>query len=74
MEPKIVLQNMIGDANRAAISRKMGRTNSYTTSLMQRDNPTISILCEVADVTGYDILARSKATGEELLFDPPRRE
>lgn len=74
MEPKKVIQRMVGDSNRAAISREMGRTNSYTTSLMQRDNPTISIICEVANVTGYDILARSKDSGEELLFDPPKRE
>lgn len=73
MNIREAMAKMVGESNRAEVSRRMGRTNSYTTALMQRDNTTVSTFCELADVTGHDVVVRDRNTGEEILIDPPEK-
>lgn len=57
------------------ISLELGRHYTFVGKLVsQRSIPKLSTAAEIADACGYDLLFRSRSTGEEIIVDPPETE
>ena len=53
------------------LARQLGRSPSYISNpIAQGTDMRVSTFSTVADACGYDVLARHRDSGEEILIDP----
>lgn len=74
MDPRKALNTIISRSGMAptAIARKMGKSDTYVSTIKTRGTvPSVGKFAAIADACGYDTLARSRETGEEIVIDPP---
>lgn len=53
------------------VSLMLGKGQSWCKVVsLQGRSPALSTVVDIADVCGYDLIARCRETGEELIIDP----
>ena len=53
------------------ISESLGKRRNYVNTIMAKATvPQTDTFAKVADVCGWDLLARNRTTGEEIIIDP----
>lgn len=76
MEPKTMLKSLFGRGELSTVetSLKMGRSRGYLSSYIARGNePGITLMAEICDAIGYDLLIRNRNDGTEIIIDPPKK-
>ena len=71
MNIKVIIKGAIGIRGTSAISlsRKMGKSDGYINSIINRDNsPSVNTLEEIANALGYDmhVVWTDRKTGAEI--------
>ena len=58
------------------LGANMGRSPYYAKTILygRKSVPSSSILSEIADTCGYDLLVRNRDDRTEILIDPPSKE
>lgn len=60
---------------KSALAAKLGKNPSYISSIISRygngKSPGVATYVRIADACGYDILARQRSTGDEIIIESP---
>lgn len=72
--PRGAMQHMINSTgkSRIALSKELGRGDTYVTSAIQKKSTKVDTITELAKVCGYELLLRGQDT--EIVIDPPDKE
>ena len=74
MRPEAILRHLVVRENASTIkvSRAMGRSDGYLSSYIANQNiPSITVMSEIGDCLGYDLLLRRRSDGDEIVIEPP---
>ena len=56
---------------KSKISETLGKRVTYVNTIIAKSTiPKTDTFAKVADVCGWDLLARNRTTGEEIIIDP----
>lgn len=63
------------DVSGSAVSRELGRSERWASVVgMPTRSPALATVADVADVLGYDVVVRDRATGADVgTIEAPRR-
>lgn len=74
MKSKAALNVMLARSGMAdtALSESLGKSPNYISATKSgKSTPSVDKFAAIADACGFDTLARSRETGEEIVIDPP---
>jgi len=72
--PKDVIKMCKGDMSTTSLSRTMGRSDGYISSMLAGRSIGSQPMVDILDALGYDTIVRNRATHEEVRITPSREE
>ena len=73
MNANAVFNTVVASAGipKSHISRNLGKSTNYIGVMITNANvPKVDTFAKIADSCGWDLLARNRTTGEEIVIDP----